>query len=387
MKAAFRMAAVQSPIIPLVGELVRQQPGTISLGQGVVNYGPPRRSIDNIERFLSDPANHRYKMVEGIPELLNLIGTKLSTENSITIDDRVRIVVTAGSNMAFMNALLAIADPGDEIILIVPFYFNHEMAVNIAGCIPVFVRSDEQYGPRIEAIEAAITNRTRAVVTISPNNPTGAVYSQNSLQRINQLCRDRGIFHISDEAYEYFTYENATHYSPAAEAGSEDHTISLFSLSKAYGFASWRIGWMVLPEALFESVKKIQDTNLICPPVISQWAAAGALAEGRGYCDARIESLGPVRRKVLATLQSIADLVSVPVTHGAFYFLIKVKTEIRDLDLVERLIRDHRIAAMPGSPFGCNDGCYLRLAYGALEPDSVSEGISRFAEGIRSICA
>ena len=182
--------------------------------------------------------------------------------------------------MGFVNAVLAITDPGDEIILNTPYYFNHEMAITMADCKAVCVPTDENYQLRPEPIEKAITTRTRAVVTISPNNPSGAVYPEKTLRQVNDLCRRHGIYHISDEAYEYFIYDGARHFSPGSIAGSSQHTISLFSLSKAYGFASWRIGWMVIPERLFRPIRKIQDTILICPPVISQWAAVGAMRVG-----------------------------------------------------------------------------------------------------------
>src|SRR5207253_108726 len=112
------------------------------------------------------------------------------------------VVVTAGGNMAFFNALLAIADAGDEIVLPTPYYFNHEMAIVMLGCRPVLVPTTDDYQLDVDAIAAAITGRTRAIVTISPNNPSGAVYSRDALIAVNRLCRDRGIFHISDEAYE-----------------------------------------------------------------------------------------------------------------------------------------------------------------------------------------
>jgi aspartate/methionine/tyrosine aminotransferase len=128
-----------------------------------------------------------------------------------------------------------------------------------------------------ELIEAAITPRTKAVVTVSPNNPTGAVYPESALREVNRICRERGVYHIHDEAYEYFTYGNARHFSPGSIAGSADHTISIFSLSKSYGFASWRIGYQVIPDHLFGAVNKVQDTVLICPPVVSQYAAVGAM--------------------------------------------------------------------------------------------------------------
>ena len=197
MRRSLRMQSVQTPIIPVVGELIRSHPGTISLGQGVAYYGPPPEAAQAIQTFLSDPENHKYKLVQGIPELLDAIERKLAAENGIDLDGR-RLVVTAGANMGFVNAVLAITDPGDEIILNLPYYFNHEMAVTIADCKAVCVPTDENYQLQPEAIEAAITERTRAVVTISPNNPTGAVYPEETLRAVNEICLHWNVYHISD---------------------------------------------------------------------------------------------------------------------------------------------------------------------------------------------
>ncbi len=177
-----RMAAIQAPAIPLVADLIRANPGTISLGQGVVGYGPPPQAIQRIRDFLADPHNHKYQAVHGIPELLALLHKKLNEENGIEIGTDRALVVTAGGNMAFMNAVLAIVDPGDEVIITSPYYFNHEMAIMIADARPVAVPTDEQYQLRLDAMEAAISPRTRAIVTISPNNPTGAVYPETHLR-------------------------------------------------------------------------------------------------------------------------------------------------------------------------------------------------------------
>src|SRR3954470_19874426 len=131
-----RMQAVQTPVIPVVGDLVRATSGAISLGQGVVHYGPPSEALDAARSFGGDLQDHKYKAVEGIPELQKLIAEKLAAENEIDMRGR-SIVVAAGGNMAFFNAILAIADPGDEIILPVPYYFNHEMAIRMLNCMPV----------------------------------------------------------------------------------------------------------------------------------------------------------------------------------------------------------------------------------------------------------
>lgn len=377
-----RMEAVQSPVIPLVGELVRQHPGTISLGQGVVAYPPPEKAIAYLSKFLAQPENHKYQSVTGIPELLTAIETKLNRDNQIPIGDRNCIVVTAGSNMAFMNALLAITQADDEIILNLPYYFNHEMAIAMASCRAVLVPTDANYQLNLEAIAQAIAPRTKAIVTISPNNPTGVVYPAAALKAVNDLCRDRGIYHISDEAYDYFTYDGIKHTSPASFPHSEDHTISLFSLSKAYGFASWRIGYMIIPQHLLMAVKKVQDTNLICPPVVAQYAALGALETGWSYCQPYIQELAQVRAIVASKLQSISDICTISAAEGAFYFFLQVKTNMDDLSLVTRLIQEHQVAVIPGSTFGMSEGCYLRVAYGALERATATAGITRLVQGL-----
>ena len=380
-----RMQAVQSPLIPIIGELIRNNPGTISLGQGVVYYGPPPESTAFLPKFLADPENHKYKPVQGIAPLLSAIEAKLKADNGIEINEQNCIVVTAGSNMGFMNAILAITNPGDEIVIQTPYYFNHEMAITMASCRPVVVATDTHYQLRPKAIAQAITEKTRAVVTISPNNPTGAVYSEEALREVNQICCDRGIYHISDEAYEYFTYNGVKHVSPAAFPGSSEYTISLYSLSKTYGFASWRIGYMVIPEHLLVSVKKIQDTILICPPVISQYAALGALQAGVGYCKEHISAIASVRQLALDSLRRLEGLCAIAPADGAFYFLLKVHTKLSAFELAERLIREHRVAVMPGTTFGMDDGCYLRVAYGALQKETVAEGIERLVRGLKTI--
>jgi aspartate/methionine/tyrosine aminotransferase len=379
-----RMDAVQTPIIPVVADLIRQHPGTISLGQGVVSYGPPPAAIAAITQCLQNPENHKYQSVQGISSLLRCIEAKLKVENGIDIGQQRQIVVTAGSNMGFFNAILAITQPGDEIIVQTPYYFNHEMAIAIAGCKAVSVPTDINYQLQPVAIQAAITERTRAVVTISPNNPTGAVYPEATLRQVNAICRHQGIYHIHDEAYEYFLYDGAEHFSPGAIAESGDRTISLFSLSKAYGFASWRIGYMVIPTHLMAAVMKIQDTNVICPPVVSQYAAWGALQAGVAYCREKLDEIAQVRQLMLKELQQIPDLCTFPPTNGAFYFLLKVHTTLDSLELVKRLIQSHGVAVIPGSTFGLEEGCYLRVSYGALQPESAIAGIDRLIQGLRA---
>jgi aspartate/methionine/tyrosine aminotransferase len=385
MHLSTRMQDVQTPIIPVVAELIRRHPGTISLGQGVVHYGPPREALEALGPMAAEPTNHKYQAVEGIAPLVEMLSGKLMAENGIVMNAENRVVVTAGGNMAFFNAILAIADPGDEIILLAPYYFNHEMALAMLNCRAVLVPLDAEYQLNLAAIETAITPRTRAVVTISPNNPSGAVYSRESVSAVNRLCKERGIYHISDEAYEYFVYDGAQHFSPASLAGSAKHTISLYSFSKAYGFASWRIGYMVIPEALTVAVRKAQDTILICPPVVSQYAALGALRAPASYRRENLARVAEVRSLVLDELAGVRSFCTIPPALGAFYFLVTVDTPLGAMELVERLVRDHGVAVIPGTTFGIERSCTLRVAYGALQRATIAEGIGRLVKGLKQI--
>jgi len=380
-----RMDAIQAPIIAVVGDLIRQTPGTISLGQGVVHYGPPAAAMDAAREALSNRDTHGYQDGAGNRALIVAIEEKLLRDNGIDRRNGLGVMVTAGGNMAFVHAILAITNPGDEVILPVPFYFNHEMAIQMVDCTAVLVATDDQYQLDLDAIRRAMTPRTRAIVTVTPNNPTGAVFPEAALRAVNELCRERGVFHISDEVYEYFTYGSTPHVSPGAFAGAQDHTISLFSLSKAYGFAGWRIGYMVYPERLNDAIAKVQDTVLVCPPVISQIAAVAAMAVGPAYCRQHLAAFADVRDIVMAELRALEPLCTVPPADGAFYCFLRVNAEADPMRTTERLIREHGVAVVPGHAFGVTRGCYFRVAYGALQKATVAEGIGRLVMGLRAI--
>ena len=386
MKSSQRMNAVQTPIIPIIGQLIKDNPGTISLAQGVVYYDPPTEAFDKIAAFGKNTSDHRYGPVQGIPDLIRIIEKKLHQENDIEGDLSERIIVTAGANMAFLNALFAITDPGDEVILPTPYYFNQEMAIRMVNCEPVLVRTDDDFQIDPAKLRAAITPKTRAIVTISPNNPAGVVYPEKLLREINKICREHNIYHICDEAYEYFTYDQARHFSPASISDSQDHTISLYSLSKAYGFASWRIGYMLIPKALYMPVMKAQDTNLICASMIAQVAAVGAMVTGADYCRDKLLVISETRKLVLKELKTIEHFCAFPDSQGAFYILIKVETSLDSMTLTRKLIEEFKVAVLPGEAFGIDTGCYLRISYGALELISVVEGIRRFTQGLNSLC-
>jgi aspartate/methionine/tyrosine aminotransferase len=392
MHSSRRIAQVQSPIIPTIAALVRENPGTISLGQGVVNYGPPVAPADVLAGLSVASGDFKYQSVSGHIPLVDALWHKLQLENRVPREGA-QLMVTAGSNMAFLNALIVIADEGDEVILPAPYYFNQEMAIRMVGALPVLVPTLENSQLDLPALERAITPRTRAIVTVSPNNPTGAVYSQADLEAVNRLCRKRGIYHFADEAYEYFLHDQVQHFSPASLPGASGHTLSFYSFSKSWGMASWRVGYVVYPQALHEAMCKVQDTNLICAPLASQWLAKAALDQGKQVIEPHLRSLSFVREQVYSALDQLGDLVQYPKTQGAFYVLARLPglaSEDAVLDFNRTMARDFKVATIPGFAFGLNDtkaGNYQRLSFGALDPASVVQGVDRFVQAVKAFYA
>jgi aspartate/methionine/tyrosine aminotransferase len=384
-----RIASVDTPVMPAIAALVRDNPGTISLGQGVVNYGPPSEAIAALPGLMGDVALNKYQAIIGYPALINALTQKLADENNIHCGPDSVVMVTAGSNMAFLNCLLAVGDPGDEFILPSPYYFNQEMAIRMVGCVPVPVPVNEDWSLDVEALAAAVTPRTRAIVTVSPNNPTGAVYSKESLTAVNALCAAKNIYHFSDEAYEYFTYDGAEHFSPASLPGAQRHTISFYSMSKNYGMASWRIGYVVFPADLLDAMNKVQDTNLICAPVASQMLALEVLKYGRAWVQPKIDALAVVRKNVYERLKGLGDLVQFPETQGAFYVFLKLPglaAEVDQLAFNRAMAQRHQVVSVPGYTFGLRDterANYQRLSYGALDAVSVDQGVERYVAAVK----
>ena len=382
-RAARRLAQVQTPVIPVMGELIRSTPGTLSLGQGMAHWGPPPQALEAAQRALRDDRElNAYGPVAGEPRLREALTAWLREQQHLDLDHSA-LLVCAGSNMAFNAVVQVLCDPGDELILPVPYYFNHEMAIRLAGGRPVPVQAGLIPDPAV--LEAAITARTRAIVTVSPNNPSGAVIPPAVLRAINHLCAERGLLHISDEAYGLFRHGDTPIWSPGSASGSGGHTITLGSLSKSHGMAGWRVGWAVVPQGLMDELAKVQDTILICPPRLIQQAAIGALEAEADWCRERIGGLKARRAQVLDAL----DQPGVPwqvlgPADGAFYGLLQLDSALSSDAAMERLIREQRVALVSGSSFGLQ-GCCLRLSYGMLNEADLGEALRRLVAGLHEL--
>lgn len=385
MRIRGRTVKIQDAPIQKLLSSARKSESAISLGQGIPFFPPPEKVVEALIES-AGAEGFRYSEDAGISSLRNKIKQKLRKENRIKCSLE-NIMVTAGGNQAFINALLAITDIGDTVLLISPYYFNHLMATKMAGCRVKVVEVSKDFLPETREIEKEITSKTRAVVTVSPNNPVGVVYPHKLLMEINQICAAHKIYHISDEAYEHFVFDGATHCSPASQDKSLDHTISLFSFSKSFGMGGYRVGYMVFPEALFQDVLKVQDTIGICPPVPSQHAAEAALKHGKQYPTRYLPKMEKVRRIFFDELEGLE--LNVANSNGAFYIYLRIPEKggkkIDDWKLAIKLIEEYGVIALPASIFGDTHAGF-RLSFGNVDEETGIKGIRRFVKGLCTLC-
>jgi len=372
-----------APIIQFLSQVTMPE-DVISFGQGIPFFEPPLEAVNAAKKICSKPQGYQYSTDQGFRELRKIIAEKIKKEQKVKINPDTQVIVTAGANQAFMNILLAISQPADEIIFFTPTYFNYVMAAKMIGCKPIVVSTNSAFQPDLSDLKNKITNNTKAIVTISPNNPTGAVYTPDILKKINKLCATHSLFHISDEVYEYFIYEDTPHISPLQFDSSLSHTISLFSLSKAFSLSGYRIGYMIFPEDLLSDVLKVQDTNGIAAPSPSQAAAMNVIPLGDSYCKKFFPILKRNRNHVQNTFSSLSMIHSTW-TKGAYYFFVNIDSSQSSWNLAKHLIEKYRVIVLPGEMFDV-DYQSFRLSYGNLSESVLQKGLNRLVEGLKEIC-
>ena len=355
----------------------------ISLGQSVPFFGPPPQMLDAVRDALDNfgPRLHTYGPDAGIPELRESLSVKLRDFNRVSFDPDTQLLVTPGSNQAFMVAMTTILEPGDEVAIASPYYFNHHMAIELCGGVVREIPLSEEDGFQMtmEDIEPILSERTRAVVIISPNNPTGTVYRPEEIATITRELTERGIYVISDDAYEVFCYDGARHTDVAGLADSADNVITLGSLSKTFGMTGWRIGYMAASAELCRQALKVQDAMAICAPIISQVAATAALEQMPEYPLSMMAELDDRRRMLEEALDTMPAL-HWNKTDGALFAMVRADVAGGDRELAWELLDEAQVLTVPGSAFGAQWKGFLRISYGCSPRDRYEEALSRLVE-------
>ncbi|QOL33227.1 pyridoxal phosphate-dependent aminotransferase [Bifidobacterium eulemuris] len=360
----------------------------VGFGAGEPNFSTPDYVVDAAAEAVRDPKNYRYTPTPGLPELREAIAAKTLRDSGYEVDPA-QVVVTNGGKQAVYSIFQVLLNEGDEVIIPTPYWTSYPEAVKLAGGVPVevFVGADRGFEPDMDALEAARTERTKAIIVTSPNNPTGAVWSPETIRRIGEWAVEHHIWIISDEIYEHLNYDDArTTYIGAAVPECRDQLVVLNGVAKTYAMPGWRVGWMVAPLEVAKAAAKLQGHMTSNVANVSQRAALAAVAGTLDAVYAMRESFDVRRKAIVAALNDIPGVVC-PTPTGAFYAFASIygllgkalgpngTVSATSAEFAAALLDEAHVAAVPGEAFGAPG--YLRFSY-ALADDQLAEGMRRF---------
>jgi aminotransferase len=349
-------------------DLIQDLDGAISLGVGEPDFPTPWKICES-GIYSIEHGQTSYTSNKGLPDLRVLISRYLRSRFSLSYDAEEEIIVTTGVSEGVDLALRAVTDPGDEVLVAEPCYVAYAPGVTLAGGMPVPVRctAADEFRLTPEALSASITPKTKALVINYPNNPTGAVMGKTDLEAIADIVTDHDLLLISDEVYAELTYEG-NHISAGTVKDLWERTITLNGFSKAYSMTGWRVGYLCAPPELCAAALKIHQYVMLCAPVMGQLAAVEALRSGDEERDAMVKEYRLRRNLFVEGLNRIG--LPCPLPRGAFYAFPSVAgTGLSDDEFAERLLREKKVAVVPGSVFGEAGRGHLRCSYAVSRPD------------------
>jgi aminotransferase len=310
---------------------------------------------------------NQYAITWGARSLRQAIAAKFERLYGVPVDPEREVTVTCGSTEAMIASLLAVLDPGDEVVVFEPFYENYGPDAILSGAQPRFVRlrpPDWSFDP--DELARAFSGRTRAVIVNTPNNPTGKVFTRGELERIAELCRRHDALAITDEIYEHILYDGAVHVPMATLPGMAERTITINGMSKTYSVTGWRVGWAIAPPVLTAAVRKVHDFLTVGAAAPLQEAGATALALPEGYYRDLARAYAARRDRLLGIVERAGFLAHRPA--GAYYVMTETAALGWDDDVAfaRHLIEDVGVAVVPGSSFyqdPRDGGCQVRFAF------------------------
>jgi len=360
----------------------------ISFGAGEPDFDTPDFVKEACIKALRE-GRTKYAPSAGIPELREAIADKLLRENGIACSPS-QVVVSAGSKMVLFLIFMSLLNEGDEVLLLSPYWVTYPEQIRLLGGIPVTVPLSEEEGfvPSAEQIARFLSERTKAIVINSPNNPTGALYPADKLREIAELCVERGIYIISDECYETLVYDDAEFTSIASLSEEvRNITFTVNAFSKTFSMTGWRVGYVACPPGFAEVIASLNSQSISNVTTFAQFGALEALRnpEAKTYIRRMREEFRKRRDRAYELIGEIPD-VSVLKPRGAFYLFpnfSKYADRVGgDVELARRLLEIGRVACVPGSPFGAEG--FLRISY-AVDMNSLEAGIERIRNTLEKL--
>jgi len=357
----------------------------IGFGAGEPDFPTPEYIVAAAQAACAEPKWHRYTPAGGLPELKAAIVAKTARDSGYVIEPS-QVLITNGGKQALYNGCAALLDPGDEVLLPAPYWTTYPEAIALAGGVPVDIVTDESSGYRvtIAQLEAARTPRTKALIFVSPSNPTGSVYPPDQVKAIGEWAVAHGIWVITDEIYEHLVYGDTEFSSmPVLVPELADTCLIINGVAKTYAMTGWRVGWLIGPADIIKAATNLQSHATSNVSNVAQVAALAAL-EGDLEAVEDMKVAFDRRRKLITAMLNAIDGVDCPEPEGAFYVYPSVKgllgkefsgrTAQSSAELADLILDEVEVAVVPGEAFGTPG--YLRLSY-ALGDDDIIEGIGR----------
>ncbi|MDQ6936180.1 MAG: pyridoxal phosphate-dependent aminotransferase [Actinomycetota bacterium] len=359
----------------------------IGFGAGEPDFATPDYIVEAAVRAARDPRMHHYTAVGGLPQLRDAVAAKTRRDSGWEVRPE-QVLVTNGGKQAVYNTFATLLDPGDEVLLVAPYWTTYPEAIRLAGGVPVEVVTDETTGYRatVEQFEAARTPRSKVVLFVSPSNPTGAVFAPDEVAAIGSWAARHGLWVVADEIYEHLVYGDARHASIATAAPElGDRVIVVNGVAKTYAMTGWRVGWMVGAPDVIRAASNLQSHSTSNVANVSQAAAVAALTGDLSAVATMREAFDRRRQAMVKLLNDIPGVVC-PTPDGAFYAYPSVKgllgrplrgrTASTSAELAALILDEVEVAVVPGEAFGTPG--YVRLSY-ALGDDDLVEGLGRIA--------
>ncbi len=355
----------------------------IGFGAGEPDFDTPQHIKAAAAKALADGFT-KYTPSGGVRELREAIAAKFWQENGLRYSPS-QIVVSCGGKHSCYNAIMAVCNPGDEVIIPAPYWVSYPEMAKLAGARPVVLPTTEKTAFKVlpEQLAQAITNRTRLFILNSPSNPTGTVYTPEEARLLGNVCVEKGVYLMSDEIYERLLYGGAAHQSAASFSKEHyDHTIIVHGFAKAWSMTGWRLGFMAAPEPIARAVDAMQSHSTSHPTSFAQMGGIAALRGSQAHLADWLTQFDRRRQLALQRLREMEGIACVE-PWGAFYLFPKVAgTGLRAGEFCQRLLEEKQVAVVPGEAFG-NEDC-VRLSY-ATSLENLEKGLDRMASFAREL--
>lgn len=346
----------------------------------------PHQAIKDAGCAAIQEGKTRYSQNAGLLPLRETIADYYKRTEGFEYNPNSEVIVTVGAMEGLYLALLALLNPGDEVIISAPYYVNYVQMVNLCHAKAVVVDNPdaEELSFNIEDVERAITEKTKAIIINTPSNPSGRIISQEKIQALAELAKKYDLVVISDEVYKCLIYDQASFKSIVAIEGMRERTVLINSLSKEFCMTGWRIGYVLAPEELIATMTKLQENVVACAPLPSQYAAIEALSGKENYSENMVKIFTSRRNTLVQGIQAL-PLLRCTAPQATFYLMVDISaTGYTSYDFAVALLKAQQVAVVPGVAYGKSCDKYIRIAF-TLEEDKIKEGVRRIGEFIKSL--